>query len=321
MLVAMPRMSRRQWEELSLFRRWLVSARAGVLVMSFASAALGGLLVFGHPDWSLAAWVVCTAGLLLAHAANNQLNDYTDHALGIDRGNYFRLRYGVHVLEDGFMSRAGLLRYLIFSGGLAAAAGGWLVWRTGPELMIPFALGGFFLLFYTWPLKGWGLGEVAVLLGWGPLMVGGSAMAATGDWDWRVAGIGLVYALGPTSVIFGKHIDKVDFDRGKGVATLPVRLGEARARAWVRWMLAGQYVMSAVLVAAGWLPWPVALVLLALPVASRVWRTFGAPAPETAPEGFPAQVWPLWFSAHAFHHTRWFSLLFVAGVGIGLMLP
>ena len=104
-----------------------------------------------------------------------------------------------------------------------------------------------------------------MLLVWGPLMVGGTAFAATGVWNWQIAAIGSAFALGPTSVIFGKHIDKLDFDRDKGVATLPVRLGPVAARAWVRWMLVLQYLATAALILSGWLPWPVLLVVLALP--------------------------------------------------------
>ncbi len=41
----------------------------------------------------------------------------------------------------------------------------------------------------------------------------------------------LPYALGPTTVIFGKHIDKLDADKAKGIHTLPVIIGEKAARA------------------------------------------------------------------------------------------
>ena len=90
--------------------------------------------------------------------------------------------------------------------------------------------GAFFVLFYTWPLKYYGLGEPAVLLVWGPLMLGGTYYVVAGQWSWPVIWFSLLYALGPTSVLFGKHIDKIDLDEEKRVHTLPVLLGEARAR-------------------------------------------------------------------------------------------
>lgn len=319
-LTAMPQVSVTAWRSSPVLVRWLISARASVLVMTFTAAALGGLLSIASPVWSLSTWLICTLGLLLAHAANNQLNDLTDSVRGIDEGNYFRLRYGAHVLEDGLLSRRGLIRYMGITGTLAAACGIWLVATVGSGLLVPFLLGSLLLLFYTWPLKQWGLGELAVLLVWGPLMVAGTAQAATGFWDWQVAAIGFSFALGPTTVIFGKHIDKLSFDREKGMRTLPVRLGDRRARNWVRGMLFAQYLTLLLLVASGWLPWPVLLALLALPRCWRSWEVFGQPAPSAPPESFPASAWPLWFSAYAFEHTRWFGILFLAGYALALLL-
>jgi 1,4-dihydroxy-2-naphthoate octaprenyltransferase len=319
-LTAMPRVSPSAWRATPLAVRWLISARASVLVMTFTAAAFGGLLTIGDAAWSLTAWTLCTAGLLLAHAANNQLNDLTDSIRGIDEGNYFRLRYGAHVLEDGLLSRRALILYMCVTGGLAALCGVYLLVTVSTGLIVPFLLGSLLLLFYTWPLKQWGLGELAVLLVWGPLMVGGTAFATTGTWDWRIALIGTAFALGPTTVIFGKHIDKLSFDREKGVATLPVRLGDGRARVWVQGMLAAQYLLTGVLVALGWLPWPVLIVLLAVPRLVASWNVFSHPAPTRPPDGFPESAWPLWFSAYAFDHTRWFSLLLLAGYCLALLL-
>lgn len=316
----MPHVSMSAWQASPLIVRWLISARASVLVMTFTSAALGGLLTVTDPGWDLAAWLVCVCGLLLAHAANNQLNDLTDSIRGIDTGNYFRVRYGAHVLEDGLLSRQGLVIYMAVTGGLAAVCGLWLIFTVSRGLFVPFTLGSLLLLFYTWPLKQWGLGELAVVLVWGPLMVGGTGFAATGLWNWQVAAIGLLFALGPTTVIFGKHIDKLEFDLTKGVATLPVRLGEQRARAWVRGMLATQYAGTVILILLGWLPWPVLVVCLALPKMLRAWQAFAVQAPERAPADFPESAWPLWFSAYAFDHVRWFGLLFLGGYCVGLLL-
>ncbi len=319
-LTAMPRVSPSAWQASPVLVRWLISARASVLIMTFSAAALGGLLTISAPGWSLEAWIVCTAGLLLAHAANNQLNDLTDSVRGIDEGNYFRLRYGAHVLEDGLLSRRGLISYLVVTGLLAAGCGIWLVATVSTGLLVPFLLGSLLLIFYTWPLKQWGLGELAVLLVWGPLMVAGTGQASSGSWDWQLAAIGLCFALGPTAVIFGKHIDKLTFDAAKGVRTLPVRLGDARARAWVRGMLVAQYASTLALIAVGWLPWPVLLVLLALPRARQSWAVFSRPMPASPPDSFPAAAWPLWFSAYAFDHTRWFGALFLTGYCLALII-
>lgn len=316
----MPKLTPDQWGELDVVARWLIATRASVLFMTFMSAALGGLLAAddGAFDWTI--WTICCLGLVFAHATNNLLNDYTDSRRGIDKNNYYRNQYGVHVLEDGLLSPGRFWGYVGFTGGIALALGLWLVWtRSGLTLDLMLA-GAFFVLFYTWPLKYYGLGEPAVLLVWGPLMVGGTYYVMAGNWSWQVTWLSLLYALGPTSVLFGKHIDKSDLDSAKSVRTLPVILGESRARHWVIGMLALQYLGCIALVVSGLSHWLLLIVLANLPTLRRVIETFGAPKPIQPPDDFPEAIWPLWFSAWAFGHTRRFTTLFILALLIGHFL-
>jgi 1,4-dihydroxy-2-naphthoate octaprenyltransferase len=318
-LAGIPRVSPAIWQTTPAPVRWLIVTRAGVLVMTLTSALLAGLLAWQHPDFDPVSFGVCLLGLLLAHAASNLLNDLTDYRRGVDSADYFRARYGVHVLTSGLMTPGGLLAAFVVVGGLALATGFWLVFRVGPSVLPLLVAGAVLLLFYTWPLKQLGLGEPAVLLVWGPLMVGGTHLAATGVWDWQTVVIGTVFALGPTAVIFGKHIDKLSMDAAKGIRTLPVRLGEARARSWVRGIIAAQYGATLLLVLTGWLPWLAAVSLFAARKGGEVWRVCGRERPVEPPEGYPEGVWPLWFAAYAFDHSRVFGGLFLAGLAAGLL--
>ena len=74
-------------------------------------------------------------------------------------------------------------------------------------------------------------GEPTVIAVWGPLMVGGTYYAATGTIPGAVLLASLPYAILSTTVLMGKHIDKLAWDAPAGTRTLPVMLGEARARA------------------------------------------------------------------------------------------
>jgi 1,4-dihydroxy-2-naphthoate octaprenyltransferase len=145
-------------------------------------------------------------------------------------------------------------------------------------------------------------------------MTGGTYLVTTGTWDWGAALIGTVYALAPTAVIFGKHVDKIDFDAAKGVRTLPVRLGAARSLSWIVSMTVLQYLALGALVADGALPGTALIALLALPDAARLVRTCRAPRPGSCPEGYPESAWPLWYVAFAFAHARSFGLLFLLGL-------
>jgi 1,4-dihydroxy-2-naphthoate octaprenyltransferase len=60
------------------------------------------------------------------------------------------------------------------------------------------------------------------------------------------------------------------------------------------------------------LPWTSALVVLAIPALAKVWKAFREPRPARPPKNFP--VWPLWFAAIAFLHTRRAGALLVLGL-------
>jgi 1,4-dihydroxy-2-naphthoate octaprenyltransferase len=93
-LQVIPRISKEEWNRLDVISKWLISTRAAVLIMTFISSAIAGILAFQHGAFNLGLWILVTLGLLLAHATNNLLNDYTDHVRGVDKDNYFRAQYG-----------------------------------------------------------------------------------------------------------------------------------------------------------------------------------------------------------------------------------
>lgn len=317
---AMPRLTPLQWQHTGALARWFVLSRGRVLGLTLFPCLLAALLAIAADRFEWLRWLLCLAGLLLAHAANNQLNDLVDSSRGVDAGDYFRRQYGTQVLEDGLVSRGQLLAWFLGTGSLAALAGATLMLLSGWAVALPFLAGALLLLFYTHPLKTLGLGEVAVLLVWGPLMTGGTYLATTGVWLDSVAWLGTLCALGPTAVIFGKHIDKAPQDRVRGVRTLPVRLGAERARWLVTALVLVQLSGVLWLVGAGVLGWPLLLILGALPAAWRLLRVLRRPPPRTPPVGFPEGVWPLWYVAHAFVYAGRFAALFLIGLALALLV-
>ena len=167
-LTVMPRITKQDWDELDIVSRWLIATRSAVIVMTFTSAALAGILAFkaGSFDWLL--WLLVTAGLCLAHATNNLVNDLTDHWKGVDKDNSFRTQYGPQTVEEGFLSVKQMLVYAALTGLAALVVGAYLVALRGETALALLGLGAFFVLFYTYPLLYIGLGEPAVLLVWGP---------------------------------------------------------------------------------------------------------------------------------------------------------
>jgi 1,4-dihydroxy-2-naphthoate octaprenyltransferase len=316
-----PRLNKEEWSGLDFVSRWLIATRAAVLVITLISAGIAGLLAVKEGSFDFLLWALVTLGLLMAHATNNLLNDLTDHLKGADSGDSFRTQYGVQPVEAGLMSMREVLLYAAGTGLVALAAGAYLFYLRGLPVLVLLAVGAFFVLFYTWPLKYVGLGEIAVLVVWGPLMIGGGYYTITGGWSWEVVLAGLPYALGTTAIIFGKHIDKLDADRRKGIRTLPVLLGEKTARHTVLGMMVLQYPLVLYLVLTGFFT-PVMLVVslslygffkLTVPV-------YCSSKPAEMPKEYRADVWPLWYVAFAFLHNRRFGALFALGLAVEVVI-
>lgn len=318
-LRVIPKIEKAEWDRLDVISRWLISTRAAVLIMTFVSATIAGILAVAAGQFSLLNYLLLVVGLVFAHATNNLLNDLTDYSRGVDRDNYFRTQYGPQALESGLMTRREILTYIAVTGLIALAAGAYLVINSGWLGLALLAAGAFFVLFYTWPLKYIGLGEVAVILVWGPLMIGGGYFVITGQWDWNVALAGLPYALGPTTVIFGKHIDKLREDKAKGIHTLPVIIGETAARYSVLVMMALQYLLVIALVISGFFTPAMLIVLVGLLQNRWVWGMLTRPKPAQPP-AVDRTGWPMWFVSMVFIHNRTYGMLFLVGLIIDTII-
>ena len=315
-LQVMPRVSKEEWSKLDIIARWLVMTRSAALVLSFMAAAIAGILAIRDSAFHFLPWLLVTIGLFMAHGTNNLLNDLIDYQKGIDKDNYFRAQYGPQPLVSGLMSMRELLTYAGVTGLIAAACGVYLIVtsQSPSNILILMAIGAFFVLFYTFPLKYIGLGELSVLLVWGPLMIAGGYYTITGAWNWNVVLASFPFGLGVASAIFGKHIDKYAADKEKHIRTLPVLIGERAARYGALAMMVLQYLVVIYLIVIGYFTPAMLLVLLALPSLRLCFRMLSHPRPDGPPADMPPNVWPLWFVAASFGHSRRFGGVFVLGL-------
>jgi 1,4-dihydroxy-2-naphthoate octaprenyltransferase len=312
-LQVIPRISKEEWENLDVISKWMISSRAVVLIMTYISASIAGILSLRDGNFHLGRWLLLSIGLIMAHATNNLLNDFVDYTRGVDQDNYYRAQYGPQPLVHGLLTRNQILIYASVSGLIAILCGALLVYLQGGFTWVFLVLGAFFVLFYTWPLKYFALGEIAVLIVWGPLMIGGGYYAISGSWNWNIIIASLPYALGVTGVIFGKHIDKYEMDRQRKIFTLPVVLGERSSRIIVVGMFILQYLAVIYLVAVGFFSPVLLVVFFSLRVFFQIFPMFRQPRPEEKPKDYP-DVWPNYFVAGAFVHNRRFGLLYLAGL-------
>jgi 1,4-dihydroxy-2-naphthoate octaprenyltransferase len=310
--------------EMDGLTKWLVVTRAAVFSMTVTSGLIGGLLAVANDPAAVHYGYLALAivGLVVAHAANNMINDYFDMEVGIDTDEYVRALYAPHPVLSGWLTKGQLRNAILVANAIDLAILLFLMWARGP-LVAVFALAGLFIsLFYVAPpisLKKRGLGEPGVFLTWGPLMIGGTYFVATGTlpgWVWVAS---LPYAILVTTVLFGKHIDKIVPDAERGIRTLPVILGERNARLVASGLMIAFYpivIGSALVGLIG--PW-VLLVALAIPRLIQVLGQFSVPRPETPPNAYVG--WPLWFVGGAFIHTRRAGATLILGLLLNALIP
>jgi len=310
-------------EDMDVVSRWLLITRASVFPMTITSAAIGGLLAAAAPgDKSWVGFSLAFLGLVLAHAANNMINDYFDLETGVDTEDYVRGQYAPHPVLSGLVSKSGLLLAIALVNLLDLAILVSLTELRGWPVAFFALLGLFISVFYVAPplkLKHRGLGEPGVFLVWGPLMIGGTYYVTTATLPAWVLVASLPYAILVMCVLMGKHVDKFEADSEKGIRTLPVVLGRERALFLTQELLVSFFVLVLCLVLTGTLGIWTLLVFGAVPKLVKVLRVLNEPKPEEPPAGYP--LWPLWYVAWVFLVTRLSGALLVLGLLIDAIWP
>jgi 1,4-dihydroxy-2-naphthoate polyprenyltransferase len=312
---------KKEWDALDVISKWLIATRSAVTTVTIYSCIIAGMLAWRDSVFAWLPWLIVTLGLFIAHGTNNLLNDYTDFSRGVDKDYYFRTQYGVHPLVQNFWSKSKQMQWFLVSGVLATLAGIFALFYTGfhPVVISLFAFGAVVLLAYTYPLKYWGVGEFAIFLIWGPILVAGVYLVMTygktGDISniWTVALAGVPFGLSVASINIGKHIDKMKDDEKKGVGTFPVRVGQTFARYTTIASIVIAYAVVIYLVATGYFSTFMLLVLFGLQRAFYAVAVLSKPRPDGAPQGFEA-FWPTWFSGFCFYHNRMFGGMFILGL-------
>jgi 1,4-dihydroxy-2-naphthoate octaprenyltransferase len=302
--------------------RWLLITRASVFPMTLTSSAIGGFLAVSAPEANWLYFAIALVGLVLAHAANNMINDYFDLESGVDSDEYVRTQYAPHPVLSGLISKSGLLIAIALVNLLDLGILLYLTEARGWGVAAFALLGLFISVGYVAPpirLKHRGLGEPGVALVWGPLMIGGTYFATTGTLEPWVLVASLPYAILVTTVLIGKHIDKLDADAAKGIHTLPVLLGMERSLFLNQQLMVTYFVFVLSLVLVGSLGVWTLLTFLAVPRAWEVIRVYNKPRPEEPPADYP--IWPLWYVAWAFTLTRRAGGLFVLGLIVDAIYP
>lgn len=242
-----------------------------------AIPVLLGIAIAGH-DGFFNPWLalLTLVGASFAHLGINVSNDIFDTLSGADDANVNPTQFsgGSRVLIYDLLTLRQLVAVAAALFGAAAAIGLLLVWITQSATLLGIGVAGLAVgLAYTAPplkLVYRGLGEVAVGLGFGPIMLLGAYVVQTGTPSWGAAvasvPVGILVAL----ILYVNEIPDRRGDAATGKRTLPVRLAPETVTTIYLLVALAAFAVIAGGVAGGLMPLPTLLALVALPLVFRV---------------------------------------------------
>jgi 1,4-dihydroxy-2-naphthoate octaprenyltransferase len=205
------------------------AARPRTLAAAIAPVLIGTALAHRDGRLHVPAALAALAGAVWIQIGTNLANDYFDHHKGADRA-----RIGPERLTaSGRVSPSWMRRAFLFAFGLALVPGAYLIARGGWPLAIIGLLGILAGVFYTAgrrALAYLGLGELFVLLFFGPVAVAGTYFAQALEWSAAAAFAGLAPGLLSTALLCVNNLRDRETDREAGKRTLAVRLGRGFAK-------------------------------------------------------------------------------------------
>ncbi len=217
---------------------WVLAARPKTLWAAVAPVIIGSAIAYeaGVGHWPSA--IAALFGAVLLQTGANFANDYYDCAKGADHPG----RLGpTRVTQAGLVSPRQMRKAMAVVFGLATLAGVYLVWRGGWPILAIGLLSILCGLLYTagpFPLGYHGLGDLFVLMFFGPVATGGTYYVQALHIDVTAIGAGLAPGLFSVAILTVNNLRDLDSDRRIGKKTLAVRFGRTYARI--------QYVLAVV---------------------------------------------------------------------------
>lgn len=298
--------------------RWALFVNATRLPFLTAAAVpvlLGTAVAWNDGPISALLFFLTFFGAAFFHIGTNVMNDYFDHTSGVDEANLTPTPFsgGARLIQRGLFTPESTFRLALAFYAAGTLIGFILVSMRGWELLL-FGLAGFLLGYlYTAPpvrLVHRGLGELAVGLGFGPVIVMGTYWVQTQRWDNKVLLASLPIGLLIMAVLYINEIPDRLWDAKMGKRTLVTRMPINTAVTLYIILMGGSYLAIALGAILKILPATILIGLLTIPMAWKAYKTL------QRHHNFPYRLIPA-NAATIFTHLLTGMLLFIGYVVAG----
>ena len=292
-----------------LVQKWWGAVRPWSYTAAIVPVLLGAAVAAHEVTLNWLWLALALVGSIAIQGGTNLMNDYYDYKKGTDtpavKGTGGALLRGDMTPEQIFW--AGVIAFAVGS-----AIGLYFVYATGPFILwlgLCSVAVGYFYTAGPFALAYVGLGELAVFIFMGPVMVLGSYYLQQ-----PVIALPAIWAALPVSfvvaaILHANNLRDIDTDIINHKRTLATMLGRSGARVEFYVLVGGAFVSVLVLIALGLAPWPT---LISFAMAPLAWRLMRTAATEEAAE----KLHPV-LRGSAVLHMR-FGMLYVIGWVIAL---
>lgn len=212
--------------ESSFVKTWFLAMRPKTLWAAVSPVIVGTAMAYGDGFFHVAIFAVTMACAIAIQIGTNFANDYYDFIKGADTEE----RMGpTRATQAGWVTPQIMKRAFIFTFAIAFFCGLYLAWHGGMYILLIGIVSIICGVIYTggpYPLGYNGLGDIFVLIFFGPVAVGGTYYLQTLNLQLVHIFCGLALGALATAIIIVNNLRDMETDRKVGKRTLAVRFGK-----------------------------------------------------------------------------------------------
>jgi 1,4-dihydroxy-2-naphthoate polyprenyltransferase len=266
-------------------KKYIIATRPWSFTMSLISVSVGTLLAAEEGSISWLWFVITAIGITLFHAAANLINDYFDTLYDIDQEDSPTAKYRPQPIISGMLTprqtivEASVFLVLTIAIGMAAA-----VIRSWHILWIGL-IGLFTSIYYTAgpvKFKYRALGECAVFMMWGPLMIEGAYAVQRQALSLKALYVSVPFGVLVALVLFANNMRDIAYDSRHNIKTVSIMLGSRNSLILFAGLIALAYAYVLGMILTGIMSLWGLLIFLSIPKAVSLLRTFKKKIPDMA---------------------------------------
>lgn len=266
-------------------RQYVIATRPWSFTMSLISVSVGTLLAAqeGPVSWP---WYILTAvGITVFHAAANVTNDYFDTRYQIDQEDSPTAKYRPQPILSGMLTPRQLLGEAIFLFALVFVIGMTAAVLLSWQILWIGVVGFLTSVYYTAgpvKFKYRALGEFAVFLIWGPLMIEGAFVVQRQVLSGKALIISIPFGVLVALVLFANNMRDAAYDSRQNIKTIGTMLGPRRSFQLFAGLIALAYLYVLGMIVMGIMSLWGILIFLSVPNAISLLKTFKKEIPDMA---------------------------------------